>query len=291
MAEELVVGVDGSPASMAAAQWAGDEAARRGADVRLLNVWRAPVSNVQFSPGPEGLRMWEEGRAREAARLVEDRHPGLAVAAGQVAGTPVRELALAASSAVMVVLGSSRAGSGGGYFYGSVGLHVVARCDRPVILVREPGPEPERAGARGGGEVVVGVDLGRPCDALLAFAFEEAAVRGAALRVVHVWDLHRAYGYTVPAFSPDLKRRLHAEKAAKFAALVDPFRARFEHIHVIDDLVEGPVAERLVAAGSRAGLLVVGRRRRHAPLGVRIGSATHGAVHHADCPVAVVAHD
>ncbi|MGW5349763.1 universal stress protein [Streptomyces sp. NPDC004031] len=287
MVEQLVVGIDGSPASGAAAGWAGREAAVRGAAVRMLNVWRAPTSNVQFSPGPEGLRMWEEERTLEAARRVAEDHPEVAVTAEQVAGSPVQELVEAAGDAAMVVLGSRGAGALAGYVYGSVGLQVVARCDRPVVLVREPGGEPRGQDA----EVVLGVDLGRPCDALMTFAFEEAAARGAVLRVLHLWDLHRTYGYTVPALSPQLKRELHVEKTEELSSLVEPYRAKFAGVRVVEDLAEGPVVDGLVGAGGAAGLLVVGRRRRRVPLGARIGSSAHAVVHHAPCPVAVVAHD
>lgn len=293
MVEQLVVGIDGSPASMAAAEWAAREASVRGVGVRMLNVWRAPTSNVQFSPGPEGLRMWQESQAFEAARKAEQDCPGVAVTAGQVAGTPVKALTDAAAGSVMVVLGSRGAGPVAGYVYGSVGLQVVARCDRPVVLVRQPGTaaQGDITGSGAGTDVVLGLDLGRPCDALLTFAFEEAAARGAVLRVLHLWDLHRKYGYAVPAFSPQLKRELHSERAAEFSALVGPYRAKFDGVRVIEDLAEGWVADGLVAAGAAAGLLVVGRRRRHTPLGARIGAVTHAVVHHASCPVAVVAHD
>lgn len=287
MVEQLVVGIDGSPASAAAAEWAGREASVRGAGVRVINVWRAPTSNVQFSPGPEGLRLWEEGQTFEAARRVERDHPEVAVTAEQVVGSPVQELIDASEDAGMVVLGSRGAGALAGFAYGSVGLQVVARCDRPVALVRQPVEEPGGDGA----EVVVGIDLGRPCDALMTFAFEEAAARGAVLRVLHLWDLHRKYGYAVPAFSPQLKHELHVEKTEAFSALVEPYRAEFGGVRVVEDLAEGPVVDGLVGAADAAGLLVVGRRRRRVPFGVRIGATTHAVVHHAPCPVAVVAHD
>lgn len=294
MAEQLVVGIDGSPASMAAAGWAGREAAVRGADVRVLNVWQSPASNVQFSPAPEGLRIWEESEAYEAARRIREHHPGVRVAAEQVVGAPVRTLVDAADGsgtadgsggAAMVVLGSGGAGAVAGFVHGSVGLEVVAHCDRPVVLVRAPA-----AGAEGA-EVVLGVDLGRPCDALLEFAFEEAAARGAVLRVVHLWDLHRTYGYMVPGLSRQLKRELQADKAEELSKLTAPYRAKFGGVDVVEDLVEGAVVDGLAAAAQQAALLVVGRRRRHVPFGVRIGPVTHAAVHHVPCAVAVVAHD
>ncbi|MFI0901061.1 universal stress protein [Streptomyces sp. NPDC020983] len=287
MVEQLVVGIDGSPASAAAAEWAGREASMRGAAVRMLNVWRAPTSNVQFSPGPEGLRMWEETRAFDAARQVEQDHPEVVATAEQVPGAPVQALVEAAGGSAMLVLGSRGAGALAGYVYGSVGLQVVARCDRPVVLVRQPDAGPGEEGA----EVVLCVDLGRPCDALMTFAFEEAAARGAVLRVLHVWDLHRKYGYAVPAFSPQLKHQLHREKAEELSSLLEPYRAGFDGVRVVEDLAEGSVTDGLVTTASAAGLLVVGRRRRRTPLGVRIGAVTHAVVHHAPCPVAVIAHD
>lgn len=295
MAEQLVVGIDGSPASMAAAEWTGREAEVRGADVRVLNVWQSPASNVQFSPAPEGLRIWEESQAYEAARRIGEHSPGVGVAAEQVVGAPVRTLADASAGAAMVVLGSRAAGAVVGFVHGSVGLEVVAHCDRPVVLVRAPGAGGEQGGAPDGkdgdAEVVLGVDLGRPCSDLLEFAFEEAAARGAVLRVVHLWDLHRTYGYMVPGLSRQLKRELQADRAEELSKLTEPYRAKFGGVDVVEDLVEGAVVDGLVTAAEEAALLVVGRRRRHVPFGVRIGPVTHAVVHHAPCAVAVVAHD
>jgi nucleotide-binding universal stress UspA family protein len=95
----------------------------------------------------------------------------------------------------------------------------------------------------------------------------------------------------VPALSRQLKREVQAERADQLFRLTEPYRAKFAGVDVVEDLVEGPAAGGLVAAGGEAALLVVGRRRRHVPFGLRIGSVTHAAVHHAPCPVAVVAHD
>ncbi|MGW5640823.1 universal stress protein, partial [Streptomyces sp. NPDC003832] len=49
--------------------------------------------------------------------------------------------------------------------------------------------EPESVGgASDTRDVVLGLDLGDPRDDVIAFAFEEARVRGARLKVVHAWD-------------------------------------------------------------------------------------------------------
>ncbi|HEY3478300.1 MAG TPA: universal stress protein, partial [Streptomyces sp.] len=129
MTKHVVVGIDGSPESMAAARWAGREAAVRGVGVRLLNVWQAPVGSVQFAPDPEQLRFWEEDRLRDAAKQLKERHPSLAVTMEQVSGTPMQVLLESAATSEMVVLGSHGLGGVPGFLYGSAGLHVLARSD------------------------------------------------------------------------------------------------------------------------------------------------------------------
>jgi len=47
----------------------------------------------------------------------------------------------------------------------------------------------------------------------------------------------------------------------------------------------------LLSVAARAQLMVVGRRARRTAVGARIGSVTHGVLHHAECPVAVVPHE
>ncbi|UWE10535.1 universal stress protein [Actinacidiphila bryophytorum] len=287
MARIVAVGVDGSPESAAAAEWAGDEAAASGAGVRLLGVWQPPASNVQFSPAPEALRQWQEAQVLDAARKLTARHPGLKVTAEQITGSPAPALLDAAATADVTVLGSRALGSVAGFLYGSVGLHVVARSDKPVVLVRAPGSEPGSAGT----PVVLALDLDRPSDALTQFAFEEASARGAALHVVHVWDVHRLYGYAGPMLDREIAEQLRSEQAERLAQLLTPWRARFGDVEVSHEVVAGPVTGTLVEAAQEASLLVVGRRRRLVPVGTHIGPVTHAVVHHAPCPVAVVAHD
>lgn len=286
MTQHVLVGIDGSPQSMAAAYWAGEEAMTRGTAVHLLNVWQAPTGDVRFSPDPEGIRLWEESRLGEVAKVLSDRYPALTVTLEQAYGTPVKVLLGAAATADLVVLGSRGFGSVAGFLYGSVGLHVLARADQPVVMVRSAAGRTIT-----GGRIVLGADLDRPCDALVAFAFEEAAARGAPLRVVHVWDEHKEYGYGGPALDPRLGRELREERARKLADLLAPWRARHPGVQALGEVVAGPVAETLLEEGRAADLMIVGRRRRRGPGAVHIGPVAHGIVHHVACPVAVVSHD
>jgi nucleotide-binding universal stress UspA family protein len=50
----------------------------------------------------------------------------------------------------------------------------------------------------------------------------------------------------------------------------------------------GSAAVTLLEATPQAGLLVIGRRSRRAPIGPRLGPVAHAVIHHARCPVAIV---
>lgn len=287
MTRPITVGIDGSAASLVAAEWAGSEAVRRHLPLRLLNVWKNPVSNVQFSPNPEGLREWEERKVLEVCERLVGSRPSLIVSAEQAYGTPKSTLLEAADSSETTVLGSRDLGRISGFFYGSVGLHVLAHCHRPVVMVRAKGVPPDQQG----GPVVVGVGLGRSCDDLLRFAFQEAAARRTTLRAVHIWDGQRLFGYAAPTIDPSLANDLRAEQSRSLTRLLTSWRAEFPDVPVEERVVEGAAAPRLLEEGQGAGLVVVGRRRNHPPAVVHLGPVVHAVLHHARCPVSVVSHE
>ncbi|WP_406437201.1 universal stress protein [Streptomyces sp. NBC_01613] len=68
------------------------------------------------------------------------------------------------------------------------------------------------------------------------------------------------------------------------------WRDKYPDVEVTETVVKDRAATQLVRAASGAGLLVVGRRVRETHLGPHTGPVTHSVIHHASCPVAVVAH-
>nr|WP_268256059.1 universal stress protein [Streptomyces aurantiogriseus] len=79
----------------------------------------------------------------------------------------------------------------------------MAKATRPVVLVRAgeeaageqvPAAEGSASTRTGYRDVVLGLDLGDPCDEVIEFAFEAARLRGARLRVVHAWQAPSAAG-------------------------------------------------------------------------------------------------
>ncbi|MFI1256408.1 universal stress protein [Streptomyces netropsis] len=139
--------------------------------------------------------------------------------------------------------------------------------------------------------IVLGLDLSRPCDPLTAFAFEEAAAWGALLRVVHVWNECKVYGYAAAPLDPRLMGDLRTEEARGLTRALTSWRQTFPGVRVEEQVLDGAAAQRLIETGEAADLLVVGRRKRRPAVGARIGPVAHGVLHHAACPVAVVPHD
>lgn len=314
MSRNVTVGLDGSPESRAAAEWAAREAKLRGLPLRLVHV-REPVPEPMAQApllGAETQQHWSErsemgvppaegwGRiARETAEGLRLRHPGVDVKMEQISGRAADALAEVSKDAALLVLGSRGLSGIGGFLVGSVGMAVIAHTDTPVVLVRaeeqaadehEKDPAGIPSAATAYQPVVLGLDTSHPDDAVIAFAFEEAARRAATLRVVHGWNLPPYFAYGLPA-DPDLNAELSRQDAAELAEMLRPWRRKYPEVEVIGESRCGSPANHVIDASHEASLVVVGRRCRRSPLGVHIGSVTHAVLHHATAPVAVVAHD
>ncbi|MEU5977052.1 universal stress protein [Streptomyces sp. NPDC047315] len=287
----VTVGLDGSRESLAAADWAAQEAVLRGLPLKLVNVWEpVPMAARATFLGVESQQHWVERVPREAAEGVRARHGELDVTIDQLTGRPGDVLPKVADESALLVLGSRGLSSFGGFLVGSVGQAVLATAQSPLVFVRAP---EEGAGAEtadeGAGTVVLGLDANEPDDALIRYAFEDAERRGAALRVVHAWSLPPYFAYGLPP-DPVLDAELEKQETATLKEVLAPWRAKHPGVTVDEAPTIGKTADVLVAAAEGAALLVVGRRIRKAPFGGRIGSVAHAVLHHATSPVAVVPH-
>ncbi|MFD1657185.1 universal stress protein [Streptomyces caeni] len=287
MTRPITVGVDGSPESVAAAAWAGREAVRRGLPLRIVHAWQWQSYDVPLDADRETQGQWAREVAREAERVLTDRHPGLTVAAEALQAPPVEALVAESAEAELMVLGSRGHGAVVGFLLGSVGQQVIAESVRPVVLVRsDDRPAAEAAGR----EIVVG-QHGEPDDSApaLGFAFATAAARGAAVRVVRAWSLPPVFAYS-PASLKLLDEAGGLEPYEKKAldAALRPWRERYPDVRVSEHVEMGSAAQVLLSVTGDAQLVVVGRRAHRSAVGARIGSVVHALVHHAPCPVAVV---
>ncbi|WP_159766094.1 universal stress protein [Streptomyces sp. HM190] len=315
MPRTVTVGFEGSPESRAAVEWAAREARLRALPLLLVNVWepvpapmgRSPMLGSSTQPGwaQHGETSVGPGARRilrDAADDVRRRHQAVDVSLEQLTGRATEELLKAAVDAELLVLGWHGRSGVAGFLVGSVGLHVAAHAERPVVLVRagesaadEHVPDPSGAVSAEAPfrPVVVGLDAAHPDETLLRFAFEAAALRDTTLRVVHDpgppppgHGPHAGGPHTggPPDTAPDLGDVLGPPGTPH------PLRREFPAVEVVEESSPGKAADHLVEASREASLVVVGRRVRHSPFGAHLGPVTHTVLHHAAAPVAVVAH-
>ncbi|WP_330300672.1 universal stress protein [Streptomyces sp. NBC_00503] len=289
MKHHVTVGVDGSPESRAAARWGAREAALREVPLRLVHAVDWLISPAIPGLGREGADRWADEALTEALEDVRRLNPGLEVSTRCLAGRPAAALAAEAADAALLVLGSRGMGGLAGFLVGSVSMSTLAATETPVALVRVAS-EAEKTRPTPYGEIVLGVDIHEAADKVLAFAFEEAARRGCALRAVHGWKMPSMYQYA-PFFDPENEREVGWSVTQMLDDMLLPWRHKFPSVSVTHQAFMGPAGRQLVQAAAGADLVVVGRHLRRSPLGAHLGSVAHAVLHHAAAPVAVIAHD
>ncbi|MFD0688663.1 universal stress protein [Actinomadura fibrosa] len=270
----VIVGTDGSAPSQRAVGWAADDAARLGAPLHIVHVVRRhthdhPVHSPMNAPTELGDRALRDGRA-----LALERRPDLDVETFLThdRDVPAGLRSSAAGGAAEVVIGNRGRGGFAELLLGSTGLHLAGYLPGPVVVVRGTDGTPK-------GEVVVGLDLVQDPSASLDFAFTQAATRGAHLRPVHIWQptpYSAESGVGWNAMRETYRRPL--------AAILEPWRSRHPNVKVIEEVLIGHPVDVLVGISPRVDLIVLGSQGHMVPF----GSVSHGTIHYARCPVAVV---
>jgi nucleotide-binding universal stress UspA family protein len=169
-----------------------------------------------------------------------------------------------------------------GLVVGSTASAVVAAAGCPVIVL----PHESSVTVSRRHSVVVGVE-GRPGDdEVLAFAFAEAAARGTELVAVHAWQdvrLDADHQVIGPLVDWDGVR---ADEGRVLAEALAGWRDEQPDVVVREVTLRDKPARGLLAAALTAELLVVGHRGRTRL--AMLGSTTHGVLHRASSPLAVV---
>ncbi|GIJ54757.1 universal stress protein [Virgisporangium aurantiacum] len=259
----VVAGIDGSPSSVAAAQYAAEWAERSGRDLHLVHGSR------HGEPGDDVLR--------RVADCLTAQHPGLSIVCRAVPGAGSAVLVEESGAAELTVVGSRGGGSIPTAALGATATIVATHARGPVVIARPPAamPGPDLP-------VLVGVDGSDHSVAALDFAFDIARRTGASVVAAHVWWTGRM------ASDADAQHRAETAGAVLDDAL-EPWRAKFPDVRLEEKLVSGAnVAEDLVAESAHAGLAVVGTRGHGGFAGLLLGSVSLSVAQHAHCPVAIV---
>lgn len=286
----IVVGIDGSESATRAVRWAAREAALRHRPLQIVHTYTWPLSGY-----PDGLIVSEDLhealRTDSAAKLAGAKKAAaellpadLVVSTRSTPGSATQVLRDLSNEAELVVLGSRGLGGFTGLLLGSTAIGLAARAGCPVAVVRgtrEPADGP----------VVVGIDGTPVSEAAIAFAFEEAALRGAPLVAVHTW---RETAFDI-AMSPNIAAeywRSASENAREVVAeRLAGWREKYPDVVVTTEVRGNGPAEHLVRQSTQAQLVVVGSRGRGGFAGLALGSTSQAVLHHADSPVVVVRAD
>jgi nucleotide-binding universal stress UspA family protein len=134
---KVVVGIDGSPSSKEAMEFAAQEATRRGASLQVVMAWDWPLG---YSRTPMLHKSDPVESAREQFEAIvaglQEAHPGLTIAAVFEHGKPASTLVDASKGADLLVVGSRGHGEFIGMLLGSVSRHCASQAHCPVLIHR-----------------------------------------------------------------------------------------------------------------------------------------------------------
>ncbi|MDN3270609.1 universal stress protein [Streptomyces sp. MA15] len=274
MDDTVMVGVDGSASSLAAADMAAEEARLRGARLRIVHAFARPAD----------LDPMIHGVLAETEQRLHERVPGLEITRTVASGDALTVLRTESRHAVLTVLGQRGRSLFGDLLLGSTTMQLAAHGHGPVMVVRGR-PDPR-------GPVLLAADGSPAGNAAASFAFTEAELRGAPLVALHVWN---TWSEPTPYEDPgdplsvvvdldqlELRHRRLLEEAMR------PWAAAHPGVTVQPRLERGRVRQTLLAATREAQLVVAGARGHGGVAGMLLGSVSQALLHHADCPVTVV---
>ena len=280
---DVVVGVDGTPASVNALRYARAEAARSGGKVDVIHVVPDYVPMAGMYPIlPEDLLAAGRTALGSTIDRVGDPGDGVVVERHLERGAVVKLLTSAGHDARAIVVGSDRRPASVRLLTGNVSTGVAARAAVPVVSV----PETWRAD-RPTGVVMVAVKHPEDSDALMAEAFDVARRSGSRLLVLHAWHFPSAYDDLIAA-DPVTLDEWGARARHELEGLVRPWRRSYGDVDVELRAVHDHAAHALVAASEHADELVLVRRARGFPAAAHLGSTARTVLLYAHCPVRVV---
>jgi len=282
----IIVGVDGSPASDAAVNWAAHDAVMRGVALTLMHV-QDPIA-----------RKWSQARAlEEVARWQKAEGGGILANASKIAHDITKdasqitingELEFSATvptlidrseDAELIVVGTDGRGALARGLLGSVSSGLVRHARCPVAVIHDGElqmPHPTNA------PVLVGVDGSSASELATEIAFDEASGRGVGLMALHAWndtELVELPGVDWSAVKAE-EERLMCEALAGW-------QERYPNVTVSRVLVRDRPARAIVETSQSAQLVVVGSHGRNAFTRTFLGSVSNAVVQSVRVPVVV----
>lgn len=239
--QTIVVGLDRSRPGRSALEWAMSRAEQLGSRVRVVRVIGTP-------PADEAQLL---SSLREDIHDSQLTHPTVLVDSSLVVGEVVAELAVAAATAELLVIGTHKTGFVRGRVFGATGVRLANVCPVPLAVVPELWSR-SRAG------VAVGIDELSDDEGALDYAAATAERFGGELVIIHAWSPVSEWQFD--SADAEAASQIAAEKSAHetLRDSVDRARSMHPHIPIRGRVVSRIPAEALVDASIQSAELVVG---------------------------------
>ena len=285
----VVVGVDGSPGSKVAVQWAARDAELRNVPLTLVHVVPATAGTwLESSLVPAWMRgQRERGRqlVDEALKIAtESCQRGSAKIDCQMpSAMTVPALVDLSKDADLVVVGCLGTGTLRGRHMGSVSSGLVHHAHCPVAVIHD-GVQLNADVARA--PVLVGIDGSRESELATAIAFDEASRRKVGLTALHAWSDVSVFDAIVSLPGPGWPA-LRAVQDETLAERLAGWGERYPDVPVSRLIARDEPASGIVHASKSAQLVVVGGHGRGGFAGMLLGSVSAAVVLLARVPVIV----
>ena len=291
MAEDnvVLVGVDGSPESLGAVDWAAARAARNGWRVHILCAYSLPSFTTASLDG--GYAALDDSAIRSGAQAVVEEAVARAskhnvtVTSSLETGDPVGVLVDLSDEAAMVVVGTRGGGGFTDRLLGTVSSALPAHARCPAVVVPRHVQGAAFTPIR---RIVVGVDGSESANKALHWAVKEAEAWQAELTAVAAVPM--ASGAGALAWLPaavDRGQVLQDVRAGLDRAVSTALEGH-PGVTVKRHALDGNAAQLMSEFSTAVDLVVVGSRGRGGFSGLLLGSTSQGVLSHAACPVMVV---
>ena len=299
----VLVGVDGSPPSLAALDWAAAYAHVHGLGLHLVCAYSVPTFTAAALDG--GYAALDDTAIADGARAVLDEAlarvapRGLRTTSAVATGDAAAVLVELSREAAMVVVGTRGRGGFAERLLGTVSSPLPAHAHCPTVVV--PYRRDDRTGASAGDEeqedgtaphlpvrrIVVGIDGSPAAEIALERAIREAEAWGAELTALAAVPVTVNTSYLAWLPSAVDHEAVLRDVGEGLDVVVDRALAGRD-LHVRRHVLDGTAAQLLTEFSTAVDLVVVGSRGRGGFAGLLLGSTSQAVLHHAVCPVMVV---
>lgn len=286
--QRLIVGVDGSKNSEAAARWAAEIAIRLHSPLHVVSAVREPSFYLTEAAVVVPVEVWNRQRdtaekiVAELSTSLTAIHPDLVVTTEVGNASAVALLRELSRTARLVVVGRSGSGAVGSLILGSTAKALAHDALCPVVVWKH-------ADSSFAGPIVVGVDGSAASESAVGRAFELASLLGVPLVAVHSWNpASKAGGVTLPGLVD--WAALERGEAAVLSESVAGWGEKYPDVQVERESIQGNAAHTLVELSVNSQLVIVGSHGRGAIATLVLGSTGANLIHHAHCPVMICRH-